>query len=394
MRTSLFLLSCLLLLFMAAPLAGAAWEDVETWETTVTAGYWSDVDTWVTTLNIEAAPPVFGWEDVATWTTTITSEEDIKNWIDVDTWETTISSVAVPVTPSSIYDFSLSIEDILTKTHLAGVNAVFGTAQTVCTNSWDASTSLTIGMSTGATYNVRRGFLPLDLSELTSEISDASLYLTGSVDWSTTDFNLIIVEGTESDILQDNTSFNGYNTTVLGTWNTSSFLTTSRGIKIDFTPAGITFLNDNLGNEVVLCLISEEDLNDSAPTDNEYVSFKNVLDADTEKRPVLYYNTVGGTVWYDVDTWTTTIEIEEEPVGPGPGEPSEPLIPMSKLISIITPLALLFSPAFAFMTAFRAMGFIVGLAVGLFLLWMTGYITLGMVVLGGMAIAAIYFRSD
>jgi len=389
MRKYTAILAFFLLLAFAMPLSAASWEDVDTWEATLTSGSWWDVDTWNGTLNVEAAPHVYGWEDVVTWTTTLDAPSYEKIWQDVDTWSTTIETWSLAPPPSE-YDFSLSPEanDIYS---LRGYDTVYATAHNTQTGSFPGDQFIVGQIFSSPNYSIYRGYLELDLSAVVNTLTDGAWYLTALADNSDTDFMLQLYGYTESTLAADSTSFNAYDTTLLGEWSSANYTADQRGIAIILNEDGLDYVNAHLGDTVYFVLRSSRDVSETQPTGKEYINLYSVEAADGNDRPLFCYNAgITGTAWEDVVTWTTTLNVGEDI----PYVPGEPSIPYSRIIDLILPIAFLFTPAVAFATKFGSIGFILGLGLGLILLWFTGSISLGIMLLGCMAIAAIYWKVD
>jgi len=121
-----------------------------------------------------------------------------------------------------------------------------------------------------------RGALYFDTSTIPkdAEITSAKVYLFGSDDYSTTDFNLALAGIEQSDLNTPITTYDydtlRMSTTIFGNINTSSWDTIGYN-EIVLNADGMKHI---LGNAVTTFAVrSEEDINMSEPTGNEYVSF-------------------------------------------------------------------------------------------------------------------------
>lgn len=137
-------------------------------------------------------------------------------------------------------------------------------------------------------YAIWRTFANFAIPEM-SAISACSLFLNGSADGSLTDFNIYCLEGSQSIplVVEDFDQFNGwqasgaYNGTILNNqWNSSSY--SADWNEIVFDVDGKSLVLANSGSTLYLCLISNEDYNNSAPSSLEYVRFNASTDTGLE----------------------------------------------------------------------------------------------------------------
>jgi hypothetical protein len=120
-------------------------------------------------------------------------------------------------------------------------------------------------------YYVYRGLLSFNLTYLSGTISNATLKFTGSIDFSTTDFNILLVEYTEDEIDNNTTCFNAYGSTTFGSINSSSYSDTKDNMTITLNANGITYMNDYIGDKCLFMLVSDRDINETQPTGNEFI---------------------------------------------------------------------------------------------------------------------------
>jgi len=124
------------------------------------------------------------------------------------------------------------------------------------------------------TYEVHRVFLSFDTSALADDavVSDALLYITASTDYSSTNFKVQVYRYAWTEALVDNreADYDGAygGTAVLeGTLrDTASGWVSGAVYDMEVDPSGI-----NLTGDTKYTLVSEEDVNNSAPTTAEYV---------------------------------------------------------------------------------------------------------------------------
>jgi len=151
-------------------------------------------------------------------------------------------------------------------------NAVYATARSAATGTLRGT--LSIGQSPpGATFQVERGFVQFDTSDIPDDavITSAVLHLRGSQDASTDDFNIVIQSGMptypHSPLAvgdYDMTHYSGN----YGQMNTADFIIGDNPITL--TADGLDLIN-KVGT-TKFCLRSDEDINNSAPANNELVN--------------------------------------------------------------------------------------------------------------------------
>lgn len=366
------------------------------------AGYVGTIETWTNTLTCTTRE----WGEIETWTETLTaSEVPGEDWEEVHTWTETLTSRAINTDVLSYANSVLA--EIISWKDLSGQNSDYSTAQTVYTGASGGTSFFSGQYYSGSSYTIWRGVLQFDLTDIEYEFGTALIGMTGFDDYSTTDFNMLLVGYTEPSLGSNNASYNGYGATTFGSFSSADYDTDYYDIAIELNASGIAYLNDNLGEVVTFMLVSDKDMSDSPPTDSERLRLYSAHASNGEEYyPTLFFDYAGGDAWEEIETWTETLTVSPYAewstietwnntlTVSGDEPPYEPLIPYDKLTSLILPIALLFIPAGAFATRFGSTGFMLGAGVGLILLWTTAYISLGLMVLGGMAIAAIYMRLD
>ncbi len=380
----------LLFLFLGSVSAVSYTGTIESWTDTLTVSEmdWETLDTWTGTLTVSDVPTP-GWDDIDTWTGTLTVEEDY-----------------VPPEAPTHYNEYIYAEDraSISYADLMGSNGTYSTARTTVDDGGYSSYSY-IGQDlyTG-TYHVYRSYIVFDLTDVTEDILGATIWMTGVYDNSDTDFTIQLRSFTESSMAFNNATFTGYGATVYGEYDSEDYNTNDLGMYMHLSESGLTYLNSKQGELCYFMLVSDRDMSATTPTGYEMIAIKTAKDTnDGDVIPVigLQYEdawseidtwtdtlTVGSDTWSDIDTWTGTLTVE------GENPPVEPLIPYKKLVNLIVPIALLFIPAIAFASRFGSAGFLIGLIIGLPMLYLTDYASLGMVLLGAFAIVAIYWRMD
>jgi len=140
----------------------------------------------------------------------------------------------------------------------------------------EGATTMIIGQrKIGAGYEIYRGFVFFDTSSVPDDaiITSATLKLTGYVDCSDTNFDIVIQNGQPDypnypDLLP--TDYNcTYYSGIGGSFNTSGYSYDPDGIGIVLTPTGRGWINK--AGITKLCLRSSRDKDYVAPTGNEYV---------------------------------------------------------------------------------------------------------------------------
>ena len=146
------------------------------------------------------------------------------------------------------------------------------------TGAYYENTKVSVGQND--TPNVFRGFLSFTIPEIPNIVS-ARIILFGETDYSTTDFNLIALTSTYGNPLSltDYTLFDGHQTsgaytgTVLNdAWNSSVYVDDGENT-LTLNAAGLAALFAKKGDTVKIALISEEDYNESAPANPEWIHF-------------------------------------------------------------------------------------------------------------------------
>ena len=148
-------------------------------------------------------------------------------------------------------------------------------------------------------YSVKHSFFQFPLPELMSSVLACTLYVYGSDNQSTTDFEIYIHGANAYRPLlanPDYINFNGrrtgqaHNGTVLNdTWNSSSYSATWN--QIIFNAAGLDSMEATGPDTLAVAMISKEDFDNSAPTGNEYVVFESSSEAG--KEPYISFSYVG-----------------------------------------------------------------------------------------------------
>jgi hypothetical protein len=140
-------------------------------------------------------------------------------------------------------------------------------------------------------YTARRAFASLLIPDM-SEALTASLFLYGKSDSSTVDFLLYIHTSTYStplvkedyDLFDGHQASGAYNGTVLNNiWASSGYSATWN--EITFNASGLAAILAKKNDTLKLALISKEDYDNSAPTDNEFCNF--YTSSESGKEPYL-----------------------------------------------------------------------------------------------------------
>ncbi len=373
----------------------------------VSADYVGTIETWTETLTCTTRE----WGEIDTWTNTLTaSEAPGEDWDTVETWTNTLTAQVdyVPPDPPEYYSAYVvaEVSTSVYKTDLYGKNAVYVTAHDTYTGY--SNVGLVGQAYYGGNYYVYRNYVVFDLTDVSYEILGASLFLTGYVDNSTTDFYIQVRECTVSSLATDTTTFNAYGADVFAQISSEDYSADERGMQLDFNEDGLTFLNDNLGETIIFMLVSSRDMSSTEPTGDEAVQCKTPSSGnDEEERPVLAlsFDVMWTTIdtwtetltvspyaeWEEIDTWTETLTVSGEEESDYPG----PLVPWNTLIvKILLPMILLFSVAFILHGEIGFVGFIIGSMIGLFIVYTTIGMPLGLVILGLFTLAAIWWRMD
>lgn len=158
-------------------------------------------------------------------------------------------------------------------------DADFSHGQTLVT--WDVG-------QTPTTFYVSRSFCSFQIPTMTS-ISSCSLFLEGNWNVSTDEFNIYIHTSTYAPPISydDYNDFDGWrpgqthNGTVLNNlWNSADF--SNDWNEIVFNQAGLDAVFAKKGDTLKLTLISEEDFNNSEPTNLEQLKFESSTTVDKE----------------------------------------------------------------------------------------------------------------
>jgi len=130
-------------------------------------------------------------------------------------------------------------------------------------------------LTTGDTYRMYRAFVYFDTSGLDDvNITAATLNLYPYVDYSDSNFNIVIVSGMPTYPVDPFTTadyhLTRYNTTSLGSLTTSGWMNSGYR-NISLNAAGLAKINTT--GDTKFALLSSEDIADSAPSGKEYVGF-------------------------------------------------------------------------------------------------------------------------
>jgi hypothetical protein len=205
-----------------------------------------------------------------------------------------------------------------------------GHVSCVATPTWAAARDATTGTAVssadieivrnvgGTTYNCRRGFLQFAYDIGTGKaVTGVTLYLNGDNDGSTTDFDIYVVQGTQTGALST-AAYNDFSGCVVGgvhtptyysgAWNTSSF--SSGWNTIAFNAAGIAAVMAANGGTLSICLLNKDcDIDNVAPVANSYVTFDTSADVGTEPYLAITY--------LDSVSKTVSVTVEMETAGTG-----------------------------------------------------------------------------
>jgi len=173
---------------------------------------------------------------------------------------------------------------------------VYATARDSVSASNDSSSGSHVGQKTG--FDVIRGYLEIPIPGDLASVASAYLYSYGDTDHSTTDFDVQLFLGTWSSLSKSEwDQFDGWTsgsahtgTNLIESWNTSSF-TVGWNI-MEFNADGRAAILAAKGTTMKIAMISEEDVNRSQPTGDEYVSFESKVISG--KEPFLRINVGGG----------------------------------------------------------------------------------------------------
>ena len=182
---------------------------------------------------------------------------------------------------------------------LYGQNITYSTARTVYVGT-NSGTSLLIGQVTGGEIKyVYRGTPVFDTSSLSGyTITSAILKFTGSIDVSTTDFDIQARGFTESTLASNSASFTGYGSTSFGSINTSNFSSTPDNMTITFNSSGLSYLNNNISENCCIMLVSSRDMSETSPFGDEAVRIRSGESSTSDSKPHLYLEYIESTNIY------------------------------------------------------------------------------------------------
>jgi hypothetical protein len=178
-------------------------------------------------------------------------------------------------------------------------STVFATARNATTGAGTASTAYELYHSyVNPYYMVVRSFasFPINIG-FNPTISSATLYLYGHTNTSTTDFNIYVVQGTQTGLIGTSwfNDFTGWvsggvhtPTYYSGAWNTSSYSATWN--TIDFNAAGLAAIMAANNSTLPICLlVKESDIDNVAPLDGSKVKFYSSSTAGKEPYLAITY---------------------------------------------------------------------------------------------------------
>ena len=187
--------------------------------------------------------------------------------------------------------------------YIRNSNATYTTARNATAGDNTGATYHYVGAQNGGSvYYMWRSFASFAIPDMAT-LTAASLFLYGSADASTVDFDVYIHTSTYSNplVVADFDLFTGhqasgvYNGTILNNaWNSSSYSATWN--EIVFNAAGIAAILAAKNTTFRIVLISKNDYDNTAPgvDTNEYVRFKTSSSAGLEPYLALTF-TAGGT---------------------------------------------------------------------------------------------------
>lgn len=168
---------------------------------------------------------------------------------------------------------------------------VYLTARNAETGTGTGTSNISIGQFIvgGASIGVYRTFLCIPLKALSKRtVYACTLYVNGNLDQSVTDFDIDVVSAAQYKSTlgtNDFSHFTGwaasgvYSITALSeTWNTSDYSADWNAIV--FNEDGIAAVQSALNDTLWIALLSDEDVNASENTGNEYVSFDSPSDTN------------------------------------------------------------------------------------------------------------------
>lgn len=178
--------------------------------------------------------------------------------------------------------------------YIQGTTATsYAVARATSTSADTTSASADVGQrKAGPIWSVRRAYLFFDTTVANipadAEIVSATLYLCASLDGSTTDFEIQVRRQDWESPLDDaglrETNYDDALATALDV----VFRNTSSGWTVDtYYNAAVTIGNIDRDNGTKYVIVSKEDIDNSAPADDEYVSFYASEQSGSDKDPYL-----------------------------------------------------------------------------------------------------------
>lgn len=168
----------------------------------------------------------------------------------------------------------------------------YDTARNTNIGSW-ATPTITVGQQFNPAigYGVYVGYLQVAVPAGVTSIEEAVIYLKGVSDYSTTDFEIYLVEGNWPALSEEGAMFNdyvgyessgAYSLTLFSeTYNSSEYVTYDATKDdneaynlIRLNAAGKAYLISKAGSVAKFAFISKEHADNSAPTGNEYINFE------------------------------------------------------------------------------------------------------------------------
>lgn len=168
----------------------------------------------------------------------------------------------------------------------------YATVQGALTGDWATGQSNRVGQTFDSSYYwIHRLFMYFDTSGLPdgASIDDGTkIRLCCETDYSTTDFDLCTLKGTQGTTLEveDYIAWDS-ETEGAGRWNSVNY-SDENYIELSLNATGRSWI-DKTGN-TYFCFRSLEDINVSTPADNEYVRFRASNDADKEPKLYVVYS--------------------------------------------------------------------------------------------------------
>ncbi|MDD2904515.1 MAG: proton-conducting transporter membrane subunit [Syntrophales bacterium] len=181
----------------------------------------------------------------------------------------------ITVYPYGTYDGYMHVND-----------ATYNTAQSATSGDvYDTAITSIVGQNYAAsTYDIWRSVLYFDLTNVPTDatVTSATVSLYGYSDNSTTDFNITVVAGDAAETPLSSLDYDDLGNESFGTLNSANW---SVGQYNNILLNGDGRENIICGGITQLGLRSEEDINASAPTDGEYVTF---YTSESPNKPILY----------------------------------------------------------------------------------------------------------